>query len=367
MNVLGKIGIITWHYYQNYGSRLQAYALYRYLSICGFDVIFINYRNKILAKSSFLRKLCLSFIFLIPQDICEQILKKLIFASQRFDNKYLHQTKEVYTEEELSNIIGNFDSIICGSDQIWAPNVYNPIYMLDFVPDNINKVSYAASIGLGSIPAEMVENYKHYIGRINHVSVREEKGKEILKNQCGIESTVVLDPTLLLPKAEWDKLKKKSTIKEKYIFCYFLKKDHQYKELVKDFAEKNGFAIYGVSDNANDSLWMHTFDFRTVGPREFIGLIEGAQSVLTDSYHGTIFSMIYHKPFLLFERFSSNDTICQNSRIEQLKTYFGIDKSIVRADSISKIEISQVNYDEFENTLAKLREGSINFLTIALN
>ena len=267
----------------------------------------------------------------------------------------------------LPQVSKSFDTIICGSDQIWAPNVYNPIYMLDFVPDNINKVSYAASIGLESIPDEMVENYKKYIGRIYHISVREEKGKEILKNQCGIESTVVLDPTLLLPKEEWDKLKKKSTIKEKYIFCYFLKKDHQYKELVKDFAKKNDYAIYGVSDNANDSSWMQTFDFRTVGPQEFIGLIESAQCIFTDSYHGTIFSMIYHKPFLLFEKFTSNDTICQNSRIEQLRTYFGIDKNIVRADSINTIEIAQVNYDEFESALAKLREGSRSFLKQALN
>ena len=366
-NSMKRIGILTWHYYPNYGSRLQAYALYRYLSICGFEVIFINYRNKIFGRTSIIRRIGLFCIFMIPMDICRYLSNKLIFASRRFDNKYLPQTKEVYSEEELFKIISNYNAIICGSDQIWAPNVYNPIYMLDFVPDNINKVSYAASIGLESIPDEMVENYKKYIGRIDHISVREEKGKEVLKNQCGIESTVVLDPTLLLPKEEWDKLKKKSTIKEKYIFCYFLKKDHQYKELVKDFAKKNDYAIYGVSDNANDSSWMQTFDFRTVGPQEFIGLIESAQCIFTDSYHGTIFSMIYHKPFLLFERFTSNDTICQNSRIEQLRTYFGIEKNIVRADSINTIEIAQVNYDEFESALAKLREGSRSFLKQALN
>ena len=151
------------------------------------------------------------------------------------------------------------------------------------------------------------------------------------------------------------------------LFCYFLKKDHQYKELVKEFAERNEYAIYGVSDNANDSSWMQTLDFRTVGPQEFIGLIESAQCIFTDSYHGTIFSMLYHKQFLLFERFCCNETICQNSRIEQLKTYFGIDKCIVRADSINTIEITQINYDEFESTLAKLREGSRNFLKQALN
>ena len=362
-----KIGILTWHYYHNYGSRLQAYALCRYMTIKGFNAHMINYRNPEIGVLSPVKQTLLNFLIELPPIIRNKINDHLNYASFKFEKRYLPQTKLLTDGTSLFKEANAFDTIICGSDQIWAPNVYNPIYMLDFVPDRINKVSYAASIGLESIPDEMVENYKKYIGRINHISVREEKGKEILKSQCGIESKVVLDPTLLLPKEEWDKLKKKSTIKEKYIFCYFLKKDHQYKELVKEFAERNEYAIYGVSDNANDSSWMQTLDFRTVGPQEFIGLIESAQCIFTDSYHGTIFSMLYHKQFLLFERFCCNETICQNSRIEQLKTYFGIDKCIVRADSINTIEITQINYDEFESTLAKLREGSRNFLKQALN
>ena len=361
-----RIGILTWHYYPNYGSRLQAYALYRYLSICGFDAVFINYRNPLFGKSNFLRKLCYSCIFLMPQNVCELISKKLVFASHRFDKKHLPQTKEVDAEDKLVALSCNFNSIICGSDQIWAPNVFNSIYMLDFVPESVNKISYAASIGLESIPEDMVEDYKKYIGRINHVSVREDKGKEILKTQCGIDATVVLDPTLLLPKAEWDKIKKPSKLKGKYIFCYFLKKDHQYKNLVKDFAEMNGYAIYGVSDNCDDASWMHLYDFRTVGPCEFIGLIEGSEGVFTDSYHGTIFSMMYHKPFTLFERFSSSDKICQNSRIEQLRRYFGIDENIVRADSLNTIKMNSIDYDAFEKSLALLREGSVSFLKNAL-
>ena len=361
-----RIGIITWHYYPNYGSRLQAYALFRYLEICGYNVFFINYRNTKFENSSFIRKLLVSCIIHIPEVICRCISKRLTMASQRFDMNYLPQTKKAHSEKELSELVGGFFSIICGSDQIWAPNVFNPVYMLNFVPDGINKIAYAASIGLESIPTELVDDYKKHIGRINHVSVREEKGKEILKVQCGIDSTVVLDPTLLLPKTEWDRIKKRSTIKEKYIFCYFLNKDHNYKELVIDYADRNNCTIYGVSDKVEDSAWMQTFDYRTVGPLEFIGLIEGAQSVFTDSYHGTIFSLIYHKSFILFERFNINDRICQNSRIEQLNNYFDIDDNIVKADSISSIEVPSIDYGCFENTLANLREKSKSFLDKSL-
>ena len=112
---------------------------------------------------------------------------------------------------------------------------------------------------------------------------------------------------------------------------------------------------------------MHIYDFKTVGPCEFIGLIEGAVGVFTDSYHGTIFSMLYHKPFTLFERFSCGDNINQNSRIEQLKSYFGIDNNVVKADSVSSVVLNSINYEEFEHTLEELRGYSAAFLKKALS
>ena len=362
-----KIGILTWHHYHNFGSRLQAYALYKYLSNLSLYVQLINYRDMKLNLIIWIIYIILGILIKFPYFICKGVKKDVLYASLKFERNYLPQTGLLCTSRSLSKHSKRYDSIICGSDQIWAPNVYNPIYMLDFVPDNVNKVSYAASIGLESIPDNLVDDYKKYIGRLNHISVREERGKEILKSQCSIDAIVVLDPTLLLPKVEWDKIKKQSKIKEKYIFCYFLKKDHKYKKLVKEFAEENGYEIYGISDKNDDSLWMHIYDFKTVGPCEFIGLIEGAVGVFTDSYHGTIFSMLYHKPFTLFERFSCGDNINQNSRIEQLKSYFGIDNNVVKADSVSSVVLNSINYEEFEHTLEELRGYSAAFLKKALS
>lgn len=361
-----RIGLITWHYYNNFGSRLQAFALLRVVSNLGYNARFINYRNAAIELLPTYKRVLISVLLHLPYSICKIINNRIDYTSLRFEKDFLTQSKLFADKMSLKKEASGYDSIICGSDQIWAPNVYNPIYMLDFVPNEVNKISYAASIGLDSIPVDMVENYKKYIGRINHVSVREDKGKEILKKQCGIDATVVLDPTLMLPKPEWDKIKKLSKVKEKYIFCYFLKKDHQYKDLVKDFAKNKGYAIYGVSDNSDDASWMHLYDFRSVGPCEFIGLIEGSEGIFTDSYHGTIFSMIYHKPFTLFERFNSSDKICQNSRIEQLKKYFGIDENVVRVDSLNTVKLNPVDYEAFEKSLALLREHSMSFLKNAL-
>lgn len=354
---MNKIGIITWYYSNNYGSQLQSYALLMKLRSLGHDARLVTITSNHKLKNIF------NIAFKTPY------LRTLLF-------KMLHYTpslrfiKECQVETYIDKSEGStrsFDTFVCGSDQIWAPNVFNSLYMLDFVPDDVNKASYAASIGLESIPESMVNDYKKYISRINHVAVREDRGQEILMTQCGIDSTVVVDPTLLLEKGEYDKIKVSTPIKYKYIFCYFLKKDHQYKELIQKFSKKIGYQIVGISDNSNDKEWMHTFSHAEIGPREFIGLIEGAQVVFTDSYHGTIFSMHYHKQFALFERFSNQDKICQNSRIEQLKKYFGINKNILRADAIKEIELAPIDYNYFEKSLVSLREESLMFLKNALN
>jgi len=351
-----KVGIVTWYHSDNYGSQLQAYALSQTVNKLGFDAEMLTashypiikrlvdgllYRNKLLSKYTF-------------SHITDQ--------KELFTKKYL---KEYYLNKN-NRSISKHSSVICGSDQIWAPIQYSPYYMLSFVPDNVNKISYAASIGLEQIPDNLVDKYKYYIGRINHVSVRENTAKELLQEKCSINSTVVLDPTFLIRREEWDIIKKEMPVHSKYIFCYFLKKDHHYRDLVKEFAEKNDCVIYGVSENPNDDSWMHLLSHKQVGPCEFIGLISGAETVITDSYHGTIFSMLYHKPFILFERFNKEDKICQNSRIEQLKKYFGIDNRIVNPNLINQLDITPIDYSMFESSLTILREKSMCFLKNAL-
>lgn len=352
-----KVGIVTWYYSNNYGSQLQAYALSKALSNIGYDAVMISRSHHATIRM-------IIDMILFKSFISRTIL--LSFSSNKRDVFIKNYFKEHYLSYE-TNSFDKYDNIICGSDQIWAPNVFSPYYMLDFVPNKVNKISYAASIGLDYIPDNLTEQYKKYIGRINHISVRESKGHDLLKERCGIESTVVLDPTLLVKKEEWDKIKKEPTINSNYIFCYFLKKNHNYSRLVKEYADKNKYEIYGVSDNESDSSWMHLLSHKQVGPCEFIGLIDGAQTVITDSYHGTIFSLLYHKDFVLFERFNVDDIICQNSRIEQLRKYFCIDNNIVKTSTINEIEIVPVDYDMIEEALLYQRDNSIRFLKEALS
>ena len=351
-----NIGIVTWYHSINYGSQLQAYALSSVFKSLGYKAGMVSFSHH-----PFIKKIVdtLFYIIKIFHNLFQSSLslKMDSFTKGHLKEFYLNINKPVFS---------NYKAVVCGSDQIWAPIQFNPFYMLSFVPDDVNKISYAASIGLEDIPDNLVNDYKKYIGRINHVSVREDKGKELLEKKCGIKSAVVLDPTLLVKKEEWDFIKKELDIKGNYIFCYFLKKDHQYSSLVKDFAKQKGFSIIGVSDNTDDSSWMQLLSHQQVGPCEFIGLIEGAKAVITDSYHGTIFSMLYHKPFILFERFNKEDEICQNSRIEQLKKYFGIDDKIVNPNLINQLDITPIDYSKFESSLSILRDKSMRFLKNAL-
>ncbi len=255
--------------------------------------------------------------------------------------------------------------VVCGSDQIWAPNVFNPVYMLDFVPDDIPKISYAASIGLNEIPDDLVGTYQKLLSRFQSISVREKQGAQLLDQRCGIKSEVVLDPTLLVNADHWKKLEKKINRKDKYIFCYFLNKHHRYKGAVQAYTKRRGIAVIGCSANPEDASWM-TILGNDIGPCEFLWLIHHAEAVFTDSYHGTIFSLLYHKPFVTFERFESSDKICQNSRIYQLDDHFCLSQRIIRVTHDTEIVIDDFDYDMFERRLCELRKSSMEFLKRAL-
>jgi hypothetical protein len=148
-----------------------------------------------------------------------------------FQNRYLKQSKLFQDKWKINKVKNKYDVIVSGSDQIWAPNVFNPVYMGDFKKSkNQKKISYAASIGLSDIPESLIDTYKELLSDFDHVSVREETGKELLLNSCDCKSKVVLDPTLLLNTTQYDKLLKKvQNIKQPYVFCYFLNKNHKYR------------------------------------------------------------------------------------------------------------------------------------------
>ncbi len=358
-----RVGIITWHYYKNFGSALQAYALQESIKKMGYTVKIIDYRDPrfgyVDKKKDFVK-----IIINIFNKACLLKRKYDVFYSY-FNMKYFKKTKLIQNTDLLKDICKSFDTVICGSDQIWAPNVFNPIYMLSFVPDNIKKISYAASIGLDKIPEDMTSKYASLLSSFDSISVRESKGAELLETNCGVHAEIVLDPTMLINEKEWAKIEKKPELvtDEKYIFCYFLNQENNYKKCVMDFAHKNGYKIIGISAKKADKEWINIVN---IGPREFLWLIHNAETIITDSYHGTIFSLLYHKKFNTLKRFLNDDIICQNSRIYQLESYFGLEKNIIEVTDTTELITLDIDYDKFEINLDRLREHSFGFLRKAL-
>lgn len=336
-----KIGCLTWHDVYNFGSELQAYALQQTLAELGYNSEFISYKKERTLFSRIYFGFCELRAMISPRSSGGHAENFI-----RFRREFLNCSKKKYTAKNIATSNDDYSVFICGSDQIWAPNVYDSVYFLSFTDKK--KISYAASIGLNEIPIELSSCYKRHLSDFHSVSVREKDGKELLKNSCGVDSVVMPDPTALLTKQQWEQIAVLPKTSNSYVFCYFLNKDHSYKETVQKMVDE-GTEIIGVSASSEDFRWMHII--KDAGPREFLGYIRNAQAVFTDSFHGSILSLIFHKPLWIFERFKSDDPLCQNSRIYQLTGDLEITDRILNETRSSQEKIDydavQLKLDEY--------------------
>ena len=379
-----KVGICACYDNYNYGSMLQAYATQKAISEMGYENEFISYKKKKTIKfilKSIPRAFNEYFIrakideikrnkeFNKHPEVKENIkLRKKAFIE--FGKKYYENISKDYNGyKELKEGAKNYDSVVVGSDQLWLPiGLASNFYNLMFVPDNVNKISYATSFGVSKIPWYQLKRTKRYLKRINYLSTRELKGKEIIKNVAGLEAKVVVDPTLLFNKEQWDKfVPDEKVLNEKYIFCYFLGDTIQHREEVKELAEEKKLKIVTIPHLDNFVEYDETFgDYRLydVDPAKFINLIRNAEYVCTDSFHGTVFSLLNHKKFITFNRFNEKSKNSRNSRIDSLCTQIGIQDR--RYDgNIFKID-NEIEYSQVDDRIEYLRQDSREFLKKAL-
>ena len=363
-----KVGILTWHYYSNFGSRLQAFAMQVIIQKLGYEPILINYRNPEygIIKSRQKIKNFIKMILGYTLGNVSIFKKKFAFNDYMFERRYLIQTKLFQRKDEVASVARECRKVVYGSDQIWAPNVYNDIYLGRGI--NIEKIAYAASICLKSIPKSLRESYIDLLGKYSKILVREESGKILLKNVCGLESDVVLDPTLMIERKIYEDMENpyffsKEILNTDYCFCYFLNNNNDYKKTVEHFLRNKKIKTYGISLDSSNYEWISKIE--GIGPREFLYLIHSAKYVFTDSYHGSIFSLLYHKEFYVFERFSEDDPVNQNERIYQLDRWFGINDRILKYPYRIKDNLN-INYEYFEKRLKEERANSLELLKKAL-
>lgn len=230
----------------------------------------------------------------------------------------------------------------------------------------MKKISYAASIGLPDIPVYLREEYRKNLLKFDSISVREEAGARLLKKYFGIEAQIVLDPTLLLDVRQYKKIEKdpKSFDKKKgsYILCYFLKEQNEYGDAVREYAGNKKLEIAGHTHCEENKCWMQHLE--AIGPREFLALIDNAAAVFTDSYHGAVFSLLFHKEFFIFKRFAADDANNQNSRICQLEKWFRTDRIIENYRDI--FHCRKLDYSDFEVRVSQARQFSKKFIEESL-
>lgn len=344
-----KVGIITYHAAHNYGSNLQAYALQKIVSNIGFDCEIINFRTlrqkdqyTPFTKRKGMKYLIKNAYFALNYGWRKQ--KYVLF--EKFISQYLVKSKEEYsTLAELEQYPFNYDYYISGSDQIWntVPNDFDMAYYLPFVKTG-KRIAYAPSFGqIGNI--SHIEEIKTCLLKYDAISVREENGVRIVKELTGIEPPVVLDPTLLLPKEEWEKLIGSSLIQHRYIFFYTLFATKEMIMICKKISKAMKLPVV-ISNISNQYEIISGFQKMTkAGPLEFLNLIKYADLVISSSFHGTVFSILLERPFYSINGMS-------DMRIRTLLTELGLECQSIDSQNVNdfcgkikKIDFTQVKKD----------------------
>ena len=226
--------------------------------------------------------------------------------------------------------------------------------LLGFASDN-KRISYAASFGIDEVDENAQEKLRKYLPHFKAISVREDAGKKIIEGATGIEDVqVVLDPTMLVEKERWTRLEERpdNAPTTKYVLAYFL--GDGYKEQIKRYCKKNGYEFIDYyQKNAN------------YGPSEFLYLIHHADLIITDSFHGSVFSILFERPFFFFFCIEKSENNNMLSRINTLLATFGLQSQLLKGD-IENANL-EVDYDAVNTKLSKERAKSINFLKRALD
>lgn len=351
MNKKKSIGIVT-IISHNLGNRLQNYALQEYLVSKNYDVKTIPDKSYNLIKKELKR---LKFII---QLTLSQFIKKYKSVSWKcFDRKINWEDYSVKDNSEV--LIEKYDYFIAGSDQIWNPlfNFNRNKMFLTFAKKE-QKVAYAASIGISELPKEWEEFYAKNIKEFTSISVREDDAAEIIKNLIGRSVKVLIDPTMLLTKEKWEEVAKDSkvNIDYKYVVKYFLgPRNDKYDKYIENRAKEIGAKVLDVTEYNKENN-------DVIGPAEFVYLIANSNGVFTDSFHGTVFSLLFEKPFIVFDRAVEKETGNMSSRLNTLLNKFDIKgQRIVDVSQLDNIH-PEVDYKKINKILQKERKIAEEYL-----
>ena len=367
----------------NYGACLQAYALQS-------SIINLGYACKILAyiePSGYrIPHRLLSFFKLMIARILSAVSSRFDYIKDSQERKYIfdrfrkkhlrfycerrNKVKYFQSISDLASTVRQFDSFVCGSDQIWNPTFYgmnNPVYHLRFA-SNKNRIAYSPSIGLSSLPEEYQETFNRYVHDFSSLSVREDAGAKIVHDVCGLDIPVVMDPTLLVGSDFWKQLAQTKKFKkpfDRYILCYIFSNTPEISSYIQSVRDRVQLPVVFFNVSTLQYQTDLSYCARRADPVDFLNYIRNAEFILTDSFHGTAFSILFEKEFYVIERHRTDESIVMISRISSVLNRAGLQDRLV--DLRQAIPFPQtIDYETVNRCLDSWRNESARFLKNAL-
>lgn len=387
-----KVGIVSCYFQHNYGSMLQALATQNVLDKLGYEneTIDISGFSKEIKKAKllyFVKASLTSDILLSKFGMATNVIrrknsrgiygKNTAIRNKKFDDfakKYFRLSEKFSSKADLrEKCKDKYNAVVVGSDQLWLPgNIAADYYTLNFVPDDINTISYSTSFGQSELPNDSAEKAKVFLKRIKHIGIREESGKKLIRDLVGRDVPIVCDPTLLFTGGEWMNIQKEEAkINEPYILCYFLGNNPPHRDFAKRLKEQTDckiVALVHLDEYVTSDEGYADYTPYDVDPADFLNLIRNAQFICTDSFHCSVFSMLYKKIFFAFKRYTRKTKFSTNSRLDTLFNLAGVKGRVFEGnEDIDKCLDMKIDYKEVYTNLAKIREESYRYLITALD
>ncbi len=359
-----KIGILTFHSAHNYGAVLQVYALQEIIKNFEKNIEIINYQPDYLIKVHLFPKIknkpiTIKIKLLLESVVCYKGRKKRRKGFENFINSKLQLSKKEYNHSFTSN--NSYDAYVMGSDQIWNLELtkgFDDVYWGNFkTKKEALKLAYAPSMSNFNLTESQKEVMLNNLKKFTTLSVREEETKHFINQNFGIETVTVLDPTFLLDKKFWGSISKKPKVNKKFILVYTITLRENVMKIARSLAKKMDAEIIELSMGVDKNVISN--NYQTATPEEFLGLFENAEFILTSSFHGTAFSIIFNKPFYSIAHGNDKD-----SRQKTILKKLGLINRFIASDEMP--DFSLIDYEKTNNELENLRKDSVNYLKNSL-
>ncbi len=364
-----KVATLSFQHAYNYGAVFQVAALQHVIQSLGTQCDIIDYRCPAIDRQYDFKPLHFdSKIFSAIR--ANLVLVPFIKSKKKNFQKWMdsYQCTEIITKEHLPDLDERYDKFVVGSDQVWNMKCqgHDTSFFLDFVSEKSKKLAYAASFGTYNIFPEDTELFKKYLSTFNYISVRENRGQQLVKELSGRSSQTCLDPVLLAGRRFWEsRMDNNFQFKNKYIFVYQLGHSNQIPKFVKQLKKHFDFKVVFVTGHAGNMIYYSPFDKNesSVSPERFLSYLANASVVVTNSFHATAFSILFQKNFYVISK--GGMEFSSNARIYNLLNSFGLSDRILYKYEESIVS-TPCDYSIFTKKIEDAKNDSLDYLKTAI-